>query len=174
MASGGFGSCGGARPAHGVLLAAAFEPKRGDFVSLPLRLRRRQIDCDLDMSQIPTTTASDQLTAVRHLGGTTIGHAGDMSSVELRVTSGVILRDREGRVLLMRRSDDGTWCIPGGGVEPGESWIDAALRECLEETGWLAQIDGLLGVYSDPTTQVHNYPSGARRQFVGVVFAATP
>lgn len=91
----------------------------------------------------------------------------------LRATSGVILRDADGRVLLMRRRDEDTWSIPGGGVEQGESWSDAVIRECCEETDWQAQIDGLLGIYSDPTTQVHRYPNGARRQFVGVVFTAT-
>lgn len=73
----------------------------------------------------------------------------------------------------MRRRDEDTWSIPGGGVEQGESWSDAAIRECCEGTGWQAQIYGLLGIYSDPTTQVHRYPNGARRQFVGVVFTAT-
>ncbi len=91
----------------------------------------------------------------------------------VRAASGVVLRDTTGRVLLMRRAGENTWGIPGGGVEPGESWKDAALRECLEETGWQARIEELLGVYSDPSTQIHRYPSGAVRHFVGVVFMAT-
>ncbi len=91
----------------------------------------------------------------------------------VRATSGVVLRDTAGRVLLIRRTGENTWGIPGGGVEPGESWEDAALRECREETGWEARIEGLLGVYSDPSTQVHRYPSGAARQLVGVVSSAT-
>lgn len=93
--------------------------------------------------------------------------------IQVRPTAGVVLRDDVGRVLLMRRAAEDTWGILGGGVEPGESWAQAALRECREETGWDARIDGLLGVYSDPATQVHRYPSGALRQFVGVVFLAT-
>lgn len=95
------------------------------------------------------------------------------SALVVRATSGVILGDAYGRILLMRRAKEGTWGIPGGGVEPGESWTEAALRECREETGWEARIDGLLGIYSDPATQVHRYPSGTLRQFVGVVFMAT-
>lgn len=91
----------------------------------------------------------------------------------MRATSGVILSDSAGSILLIRRAQEHTWGIPGGGVEPGESWADAAVRECREETGWEAYIDGLLGVYSDPATQVHRYPDGSLRQFVGVVFLAT-
>ena len=91
----------------------------------------------------------------------------------VRAAAGVILRDGNARVLLMRRADEETWSIPGGGVEPGESWSETAVRECREETGWVARIDSLLGIYSDPRTQVHCYPSGALRHFVGVVFFAT-
>lgn len=95
---------------------------------------------------------------------------GDM---KVRAMAGVVLSDGAGQVLLMRRRDDGNWGIPGGALEPGESWVDAALRECREETGWRARIDGLLGIYSDPATQVHRYPGGAEQHFVGVVFLAT-
>ena len=103
----------------------------------------------------------------------TVQDGDDTSALVVRATSGVILGDADGRILLIRRTHEDTWGIPGGGVEPGESWTEAALRECREETGWEARIDGLLGIYSDPATQVHRYPSGARRQFVGVVFMAT-
>lgn len=102
-----------------------------------------------------------------------IEHAEEPSLI-VRATSGLVLRDTAGRVLLIRRTGENTWGFPGGGVEPGESWADTALRECREETGWEARIDGLLGLYSDPSTQVHRYPSGAIRHFVGVVFSATP
>lgn len=96
-----------------------------------------------------------------------------MSELHIRAGAGVILSDGAGRILLMRRSGEGTWGIPGGGVEPGESWSEAALRECREETGWLARIEGLLGIYSDPATQVHRYPSGVVEQLAGVVFLAS-
>jgi 8-oxo-dGTP diphosphatase len=58
----------------------------------------------------------------------------------------------------------------GGGVEPGETWADAAMRECVEETGWSVRLTGLLGVYSDPSTQSHVYPGGRSVLFVGVAF----
>ncbi|EAA1780484.1 NUDIX hydrolase [Salmonella enterica] len=55
--------------------------------------------------------------------------------------SGIMFR--QGKfVFLIQRSDDGTWCQPGGKVEPGELAIDAARREALEEVGY--QYDGPL------------------------------
>jgi 8-oxo-dGTP pyrophosphatase MutT (NUDIX family) len=80
------------------------------------------------------------------------------------------LRDATGRVLLACRRDDGTWGIPGGHVELGESIADAARREFREETGLAVELLCVLGIYSDPATQVHTYPDGNKVQFVGVVF----
>ena len=66
--------------------------------------------------------------------------------------SGIMFR--QGKfVFLIQRSDDGTWCPPGGTVEPGELAIDAARREVLEEVG--CQYDGPLtphSVYGDYLT----------------------
>lgn len=122
----------------------------------------------------PSRTVTAPVTVLRRVGTrVTIHDEDDMSPLVVRATSGVVLRDADGRVPLMRRATEDKWGIPGGGVEAGESWSDAALRECREETGWAARIDDLLGVYSDPSTQVHRYPNGALRQFVGVVFWAT-
>jgi 8-oxo-dGTP pyrophosphatase MutT (NUDIX family) len=52
----------------------------------------------------------------------------------------VVLRDRGGRILLFRavlasRAAEHWWELPGGGIEPGESYQQAAVREIREETG---------------------------------------
>lgn len=78
--------------------------------------------------------------------------------------------DDEGRILLGRRRDDGTWCLPGGRLEPGESFADCARRECLEELGSEVELDGLIAVLSNPETQIRRYPDGRIIQLVGVVF----
>ncbi|GIE78102.1 DNA mismatch repair protein MutT [Actinoplanes philippinensis] len=96
------------------------------------------------------------------------------SETELRACCGVVVLDDHGRVLLLRRRGEGTWGIPGGGVEAGETWQQAARRECLEETGWEITLHGLLGLYSDPATQTHRYPTGRVVHCVGAVFLASP
>ncbi len=59
-----------------------------------------------------------------------------------RLTARVILLDPDDRILLMKGrlpSDPaapGAWFTVGGGVEPGESMVEAAVREIREETGF--------------------------------------
>jgi ADP-ribose pyrophosphatase YjhB (NUDIX family) len=56
--------------------------------------------------------------------------------------------DGEGRILLVRRSDDGLWCLPCGWVEPNESPEEAAVREAREETGLDVKSGYLVGVFT--------------------------
>jgi 8-oxo-dGTP pyrophosphatase MutT (NUDIX family) len=49
--------------------------------------------------------------------------------------AGVVMM-HAGKVLLLRRSGEGIWGLPGGGIEEGETPADAALRECDEEIGF--------------------------------------
>src|SRR2546427_4897446 len=52
-----------------------------------------------------------------------------------RIAAGVLFRDPDGRVLLVKPTYKAGWDIPGGYVEPGESPKQAALREVREELG---------------------------------------
>ena len=54
----------------------------------------------------------------------------------------------EGRILLTKREDFEVWCLPGGGVEDGESLPEGAMREAKEETGLDVELTRLVGVYS--------------------------
>ena len=56
----------------------------------------------------------------------------------------------EGRVLLTKREDLPVWCLPGGGIEAGESLAQTAVREVREETGLVVEPLHLVGVYSRP------------------------
>ncbi|TDU87088.1 ADP-ribose pyrophosphatase YjhB (NUDIX family) [Kribbella voronezhensis] len=88
----------------------------------------------------------------------------------LRVGAAAAVLDGD-RLLLTRRSDNGEWCLPGGGVDPGERPAETAQREVLEETGLTVRVTDLLGVYSDPDVVV-SYPDGNRAQIVGILFRA--
>ncbi|RSL30598.1 HAD-IIA family hydrolase [Salibacterium salarium] len=77
-----------------------------------------------------------------------------------------IVFDEKGRVLLMRRSDNGLWGIPSGHVEPAETVNQAITREIWEETGLEVRVKRLIGVYSEPVSQVFPYPNGKVSHFV--------
>jgi len=101
-------------------------------------------------------------------------YAHDPTELRLSV-SAVVWRDAEATsLLLMRRSDNGHWGLPGGYVEIGESVAMAAAREVMEETGYAVEIGRLLGVYSDPSTQVIEYEPDRRVQAVNLCFEAAP
>jgi 8-oxo-dGTP diphosphatase len=60
-------------------------------------------------------------------------------------------RSPDGRWLLVRRTDNGQWALPGGTLEWGETLRQAAVRELREEAGVdRAHLGPLVGVYSDP------------------------
>ena len=54
---------------------------------------------------------------------------------------------RDGRILLIRREDNGLWAMPGGVTEVGETWAQSAERELREETGVEGTARSLLGVF---------------------------
>jgi 8-oxo-dGTP pyrophosphatase MutT (NUDIX family) len=60
--------------------------------------------------------------------------AGD-DEVLIMVGARSVLRDDQGRILLIKRSDNGLWAIPAGGIELGDSVRQCAIREAYEETG---------------------------------------
>ena len=79
----------------------------------------------------------------------------------------VAVRNGDGRLLLVRRCDSGTWELPGGRVDVGESAPAAAVRETAEESGLHVQITGLVGLFIDPAHVVGPAVGGEiRQQFV--------
>lgn len=91
---------------------------------------------------------------------------------DIRPGVAVIIMDEEKRVLLQKRSDVGLWGIPSGHVEPGETVAEAAIREVQEETNLQIHILKLVGVYSEPNSQVFKYPNGRMVHFITTCFLA--
>lgn len=87
-----------------------------------------------------------------------------------RLTVDAWIRDRRGRVLLVRRGRppfQGRWGLPGGFCEWKETTEACCARETLEETGLTVRVGALLGVYSRPDRD----PRGHN---VTVLYAARP
>jgi ADP-ribose pyrophosphatase YjhB (NUDIX family) len=55
--------------------------------------------------------------------------------------------DDKGRILLIRRADNGKWAMPGGAFEVGETPAEGVVREALEETGVHCRAISLVGVF---------------------------
>lgn len=64
----------------------------------------------------------------------------------------VLIKMDEGVVLIKRKEEPfkGSWAIPGGFVESGETVEEAARREVKEETGLKIRLTNIIGVYSEP------------------------
>ena len=73
------------------------------------------------------------------------------------------------RILLTRRTDNGQWCLPAGGMDPGESVTETCEREVWEETGLRVRVLRLIGVYSDPNRLIE-YADGNRCHIVSLNF----
>jgi len=91
---------------------------------------------------------------------------------QLRMGCSAVIFDAEReKVLLTRRTDNGRWCLPGGGMESGESAAEACEREVWEETGLKVRVTRLVGVYSNPD-QLVIYNDGNKAFFVVLNFEA--
>jgi len=86
-----------------------------------------------------------------------------MTKIDLAASVAII---QENRIFLTKRSDVEAWCLPGGSLEPGESIVQAAVREAFEETGLVVAVTRLVGIYYVP-----HWKYGDNHE---VLFAATP
>ncbi len=76
-----------------------------------------------------------------------------------------LVRNPAGEVLLLKRCDNGLWCLPGGVAEIGETPAEAALRELWEEAGLRGEVIRLLGVFDSRL-----WGSRSRVHLLGLVF----
>ncbi|MEU4821831.1 NUDIX domain-containing protein [Actinomadura sp. NPDC023710] len=76
----------------------------------------------------------------------------------------VAVENDRGDILMIRRTDNDNWALPGGAIDLGESVTQAAIRETKEETGIDVEIAKLVGIYSDPKHVIHYTSNGEVRQ----------
>src|SRR6202043_1243061 len=76
----------------------------------------------------------------------------------------VVITNETGEILMIRRSDNGNWAVPGGAIDLGESMAHAAVRETREETGIECTITGIVGIYTDPRHVILYTSNGEARQ----------
>jgi 8-oxo-dGTP pyrophosphatase MutT (NUDIX family) len=86
----------------------------------------------------------------------------------------VVVANDAGEILLIRRSDNDNWALPGGAIDLGESVAQAAVRETKEETGIDCEITGLVGIYTDPKHIILYTSNGEARQEFSIVLTARP
>jgi 8-oxo-dGTP pyrophosphatase MutT (NUDIX family) len=82
-----------------------------------------------------------------------------------------IVRDADGRVLMIHKTDNDKWALPGGGHEIGESIADTVVREVNEETGYDVEVVTITGTYTNPQ-HVMAYDDGEVRQQFSIAFLA--
>lgn len=73
----------------------------------------------------------------------------DVGIASPKVGCSVAAFDDAGRVVLIKRADNGRWALPGGYAEVGSPPSVNALRELHEETGFDAELERLVGVYDN-------------------------
>ncbi len=83
----------------------------------------------------------------------------------------VFVLNEKNEVLLIQRADNGFWALPGGCHDLGETPRECAIRECREESGYVVQVTGLLGVYSSNRYDYVNYP-WKENEFCHILFRA--
>lgn len=74
--------------------------------------------------------------------------------------AGAVIRDEGGRILVVRRKHPpapGSWSLPGGRIEPGETPSEAAAREVLEETGLVVRTGALLARLTIGRFDIHDF-----------------
>jgi 8-oxo-dGTP pyrophosphatase MutT (NUDIX family) len=87
-------------------------------------------------------------------------------------SANVVVTDDAARVLVIHRTDNGNWALPGGALDVGESLVQTAVREVKEETGIDCEITGLVGIYTDPRHVILYTSDGEVRQEFSVLYTA--
>jgi len=91
------------------------------------------------------------------------------NSIVIAVSTFVL--DEDERLLMIRRTDNDLYGLPGGRHELGETITETAIRETKEETGIAVEVTSLVGIFSNPD-HVLSYDDGEVRQEFSICFRA--
>ncbi|MCD2193584.1 NUDIX domain-containing protein [Actinomycetospora endophytica] len=91
------------------------------------------------------------------------------NSIVIAVSTFVL--DEDERLLMIRRTDNDLYGLPGGRHELGETMTETAIRETKEETGIAVEVTSLVGIFSNPD-HVLSYDDGEVRQEFSICFRA--
>ena len=94
----------------------------------------------------------------------TVGHR-----TLMQCAASIIIVDKDGRLLLGRRADNGLWGYSGGSIEIDEEVENAAKRELFEETGLVADSIEFFMINSGPKTH-YVYPNGDEVSNVEIIY----
>ncbi|GAB4532066.1 MAG: NUDIX domain-containing protein [Pleurocapsa sp.] len=81
-----------------------------------------------------------------------------------------VIHDETGKVLLQQRTEDNSWSLSAGAIEPGETPAQALIREVWEETSLKVKPLKILGVFSGENGFRYTYPNGDRVEYLVVLF----
>jgi len=87
----------------------------------------------------------------------------------LYVATRAVIRDEDGKVLFIRRRDNGNWALPSGGMELEETVYECIVREVREETGLEVHDAVPMAIYSGPKYD-HTTDAGQPYQFIFITF----
>lgn len=91
------------------------------------------------------------------------------NSIVVAVTAFVV--DKDDRLLLVHRTDNDLWALPGGAQEIGEYIAQTVVRETKEEAGVDVEAVGVVGIYTNPN-HVVEFSDGEVRQQFSICFRA--
>ena len=92
----------------------------------------------------------------------------------LQPGAAVAAQREDGKVLFIRRGDNGVWSLPGGAAEEGGSFARTAVDELREETGLVVEEADLIPVacFSDAERHTLHYPNGDVAHYFSMFFLA--
>jgi 8-oxo-dGTP pyrophosphatase MutT (NUDIX family) len=80
-----------------------------------------------------------------------------------------IVPNERGELLLVHKTDNNLWALPGGAMDVGEFMAETVVREVKEETGIDVAVTGVVGIYTNPN-HVMAYDDGEVRQQCSICF----